>query len=271
MNKPQLIEFGLTDNSLEIYESQIKKYNEISDYIFKEKQKHNKSVVKACVIPSLFFVPITFILWGRLNNYGEGSSLFVFFMLVATIAYPIIIKKLFFIELYALTDFEKRKKKQFEKNLNCKNKDDIVDKNLEKKIHEFNSAIETYKNATDKSRPTYWKLLTHRQFEIEVANLYSLLGYSTVVTKATGDGGIDVVINKDGKKTGIQCKQHSNPVGPNDFRALIGVIASQDYDHGILVSLNGFTSAVLDEARKSRIRVELISCSDLVSLAKNIK
>ena len=55
MNKPQLIEFGLTDNSLEIYESQIKKYNEIGHYIYEEKQKHNKNVNKACVIPTIFF------------------------------------------------------------------------------------------------------------------------------------------------------------------------------------------------------------------------
>jgi HJR/Mrr/RecB family endonuclease len=271
MNKPQLIEFGLTDNSLEIYESQIKKYNEIGHYIYEEKQKHNKNVNKACVIPTIFFAVFILIFIGSSDNYENGPNVIAFFMLLATIAYPFIIKKLFFIEMFPVTDFEKQKKEQFEKSLNCKNKDAVVDKNLEKKIHEFNTAIEKYKNATDKSRPTYWKLLTHRQFEIEVANLYSLLGYSTIVTKATGDGGIDVIINKDGKKIGIQCKQHSNPVGPNDFRALIGVIASQDYDHGILVSLNGFTSAVLDEARKSRIRVELISCSDLVSLAKNIK
>jgi len=271
MNQPQLIEYGLTDENIQTYHKQLKKYNEAIDYVFAKTKEHNKFAFKVSLIPTILLGIVTFIMWWRLNNLTEGSVFVVVLMIIITIAYPIIVMKLLFIEDFALTNFEKKKRRKFEENLTCStSKYDFVDKALEEKITNYNIDLEKYKNVTDKSRTTFWKLLTHRQFEIEVANLYSLLGYSTIVTKSSGDGGIDVIIKKDEKKIGIQCKHHNKPVGPNDFRALIGVIASQDFDYGIFVSLNGFTPSVFDEARKSKVRIELISCDELVTLAKSI-
>ena len=37
------------------------------------------------------------------------------------------------------------------------------------------------------------------EFEVEVANLYLMLGYFTKVTKASGDGGVDIILNKEDK------------------------------------------------------------------------
>jgi len=234
-------------------------------------KEHNKFALKISFIPTIILVIVTLIIWWRLNNLTEGSVFIVVLMIIITISYPIIVMKILFLEDFALTSFEKEKRRKFEENLNCcTNKYNFVDKFLEEKINIFNKELEKYKNVTDKSRTTYWELLNHRQFEIEVANLYSLLGYSSFVTKSSGDGGLDVIIKKDGKRIGIQCKHHNKPVGPNDFRALIGVIASQDFDYGIFVSLNGFTPSVYDEARKSKIVIELISCDELVTLAKSI-
>jgi uncharacterized ferritin-like protein (DUF455 family) len=60
------------------------------------------------------------------------------------------------------------------------------------------------------------------------------------------------------------------PIVPNDFRALLVVIASLGFDYGIFVSHNGFTATVYEESKKSIVRIDLVSIDDLVLLSKAI-
>lgn len=70
---------------------------------------------------------------------------------------------------------------------------------------------------------SWWWSLSPYKFEQEVAKIFKLYGYKTKVTKASGDGGIDIIIKKDGNIGIVQCKHHRNPVGPEPIRALWGV------------------------------------------------
>lgn len=112
MNQPQLIQYGLTDENIQTYHMQLKKYDEAMDYVFAKTKKHNKFALKVSLIPTIIFVIVTLIIWWRLNNLTEGSAFIVVLMIIITISYPIIVMKLLFIEDFALTSFEKEKKKE---------------------------------------------------------------------------------------------------------------------------------------------------------------
>lgn len=286
MVKPKLSDFGLTDESLNKYKVHTKNYeNEIINKNLRNKVYNSKIKRNSIIAAIIVFIVYVIIIMSELDINQDETPIFsilLFFgmhifcglyfrsnkeevkiadILVEVIGLiflaPFVSIGFYFYDYYSKTETKVDRTKYI----------NIV---IEQKIQRYQQALEKYKDATDKSRHIYWEQLTHYQFEVEVANLYSMLGYSAKVTKASGDGGIDVILIKNGTKIGIQCKHHSKPVGPNDFRALIGVIASQGYDYGIFVSLNGFTTTVYEEARKSRIRVDLVSCKDLVSFSKGI-
>ncbi len=51
-------------------------------------------------------------------------------------------------------------------------------------------------------------------FETEIAALFGEKGYRTEQTRGSGDDGIDIWLEKGGKKYIVQCKAHEKPVGP---------------------------------------------------------
>lgn len=50
------------------------------------------------------------------------------------------------------------------------------------------------------------KLMSPRDFEAFCACLYRMLGYRAILTEATADGGKDVILEKNGEFTFIECK-----------------------------------------------------------------
>ena len=60
-----------------------------------------------------------------------------------------------------------------------------------------------------------------------------------------GDYGIDIIVEYE-KKYAVQCKHHSNPVGPAPLRELRGVV-EVEFDKRIFVSLNGYTKQAKSE------------------------
>jgi len=141
-----------------------------------------------------------------------------------------------------------------------------IDIQIEQKILRWIAAVKKHESAMKRTYKEYWQNLTPYQFEKEVAKLYSDFGYETRVTSAVADGGIDVIMTKDSQRIAVQCKHHAKPVGPNDVRALQGVVASQGYDYGVFVSLNGFTTSVHGEIARGRVKIELVSLSDILEM-----
>ncbi len=56
-------------------------------------------------------------------------------------------------------------------------------------------------------------LMSGTEFEEFIALLFKKIGYSSQVTKQSGDQGLDVIAIKNGSKIGIQAKCYSNTVG----------------------------------------------------------
>ena len=48
----------------------------------------------------------------------------------------------------------------------------------------------------------------------------------------------------------------------------MGVVASQDFDSGIFISLNGYTKNAISEANLSKVQISLLSLYDILELLK---
>jgi restriction system protein len=111
--------------------------------------------------------------------------------------------------------------------------------------------------------------LNPREFESLIAKLYQKLGYEVTLTKATGDGGKDVIaVNKTtGKKEKlyIECKRYKKKVGVHWARALIGTISTENITKGVLISPLGFTRGTIKLANQNS-RLELIGAKELLGL-----
>ncbi len=90
----------------------------------------------------------------------------------------------------------------------------------------------------------YWmRELKPWEFERYIAELFTRLGYKTIVTGGGYDRGVDVVAEKDDLKHYIQCKKYIiSVVGVNELRDFYGAIA----DHlaqakGYFITTNKFT------------------------------
>ena len=85
--------------------------------------------------------------------------------------------------------------------------------------------------------------LSPAEFETYIAELFNEMGYVSVVTGGSGDGGIDVEAKKDGKTHYVQCKKFITskvPVGA--VRDFYGAISDKaDGGKGYFITTNVFT------------------------------
>ncbi len=95
------------------------------------------------------------------------------------------------------------------------------------------------------------------QFEKLVALAYRRLGYS--VTRRGGanpDGGIDLVIEKDGQQSAVQCKQWKTwNVGVKAVREFLGALTDAGIQKGIFITLCGYTGDAKQLADKHGIEI----------------
>ena len=95
------------------------------------------------------------------------------------------------------------------------------------------------------------------QFEKLVALVYRKLGYT--VTRRGGanpDGGIDLVVEKDGMRSAIQCKQWKTwNVGVKAVREFLGALTDAGIQKGIFITLCGYTGDAKQLADKHGIEI----------------
>jgi len=95
------------------------------------------------------------------------------------------------------------------------------------------------------------------QFERLVASLYRKQGYS--VTRRGGanpDGGIDLIIEKNGQQSAVQCKQWKTwNVGVKAVREFLGALTDAGIQRGVFVTLCGYTGDAKQLADKHGIEI----------------
>lgn len=108
------------------------------------------------------------------------------------------------------------------------------------------------------------------QFEKIVALAYRKLGFT--VTRRGGanpDGGIDLLISKDGITWAVQCKQWKTwNVGVKAVRELLGAMTDARVDRGIFVTLCGYTGEAKLLAEKHRI--EMLNETGLAGMLESV-
>lgn len=112
--------------------------------------------------------------------------------------------------------------------------------------HKVFSFSDTRLNANLWQQRQWWWTLDGWQFEQEVARVFRLHGYKANVTKGSGDGGVDIILKKDGKTLIVQCKHYQNPLGPEAIRALWGCKDDFKAEKVIMIASSGLTQASRD-------------------------
>lgn len=97
------------------------------------------------------------------------------------------------------------------------------------------------------------------EFENVCQQLIEKMGFSVETTKASGDGGIDLIANNyqpilSGRYI-IQCKRYSGSVGEPIIRDLYGVITSERANKGILMTTGYFTKSAISFAEGKQIEL----------------
>ncbi len=95
------------------------------------------------------------------------------------------------------------------------------------------------------------------QFEKLVALVYEKRGYT--VTRRGGanpDGGIDLVVEKDGQRSAVQCKQWKTwNVGVKAVREFLGALTDAGIPKGIFITLRGYSGDAKQLAEKHDIKI----------------
>ncbi|WP_054941722.1 restriction endonuclease [Paenibacillus ihuae] len=93
------------------------------------------------------------------------------------------------------------------------------------------------------------------QFEKYLGHLFRAQGYKCEVTKAAGDYGADLIIQKDGKKIVVQAKRYSKNVGIKAVQEAQASIAHYGASEAWVVSNSDYTAAAYDLAKSNRVKL----------------
>lgn len=113
--------------------------------------------------------------------------------------------------------------------------------------------------------------ISWREFEQLVGEAFRRQGYAVHPRGGDGpDGGVDLVLTRDGERSLVQCKQwRAQRVGVNIVRELYGVMAAERAAAGIVVTAGGFTPDASEFARGRNIR--LIDGDELYRLIAGVR
>jgi len=112
------------------------------------------------------------------------------------------------------------------------------------------------------------KKMPHYSFELFTCEVYSRLGWEASPTPASGDSGIDGILKRPGVKAILQCKRYSKgPVGEPALRDLLGAVAKEKANLGILVTTSTFTTQAI-EWQKGTKKICLVDGEELLTMVK---
>lgn len=113
--------------------------------------------------------------------------------------------------------------------------------------------------------------MSWQEFELLVGEAFRRGGYSVVESGGGGaDGGVDLVLHKNGEKSLVQCKQwRAYKVGVQDIRELYGVMAAEGAAHGFVVTSGVFTQEAKDFA--SGRNIELVDGAELKQIINRVQ
>jgi restriction system protein len=99
--------------------------------------------------------------------------------------------------------------------------------------------------------------LSWKEFGLLVGEAFRQRGYSVVETGDGADGGVDLILTKNGDRFLVQCKHWKSGarVSVMVVRELLGVMTSQKAKGGFVVASGGFTKDAEEFARQNGIKL----------------
>lgn len=127
-------------------------------------------------------------------------------------------------------------------------------------------ASATASNSADELQAMSWQ-----QFELLVGEGFRRRGYAVKEAGGGGpDGGVDLVLTKDGEKLFVQCKQwKAFKVGVSTVRELYGVMAAEGAAGGFVVTSGRFTREA--EAFAGGRNIRLVDGEGLMQLLREAR
>jgi restriction system protein len=111
-----------------------------------------------------------------------------------------------------------------------------------------------------------WRMLRGIPFEDFLQEVFEDLGYHVERTKATGDQGADLILNKNGTRTAVQAKGYAESVGNGAVQQAHAGMAFYECHRCVVVTNSVFTSSAMDLVR--RINCTLIAGNHLPDLIR---
>lgn len=134
-------------------------------------------------------------------------------------------------------------------------------------IYDAMSIIEAkyIQNASDKSKHIF--SLTSREFEILIAALYKKMGYKVTLTKATRDGGKDIIaeINEYERqeKVFVECKLYKTTDLRKETVRALGYVMQDEKATRATIFTTGYAT---NEMKKMDSRIQIINLEEMILL-----
>lgn len=114
--------------------------------------------------------------------------------------------------------------------------------------------------------------LTGREYEIFTAKMYELLGYKSILTPVTNDGGKDVILNNRGEKIFVECKHtDKKSIGRPAAQKLCGAMVADNITKGLIITLDGANKnckEYCDKVKGKQVKIDSIKIISLMDLLK---
>jgi HJR/Mrr/RecB family endonuclease len=118
----------------------------------------------------------------------------------------------------------------------------------------------------EQSRLRRLQTLSWSEFELHVAAFYRRQGYRITMTPRSGDQGVDVIADGNGRRIAIRVKQYTGNVDNTPVQEVVGGLAVYGCTHGVVIANSRFTSGA--KALAAANGIELIdgeTCAKLLS------
>jgi restriction system protein len=107
------------------------------------------------------------------------------------------------------------------------------------------------------------------EFEDYVARVVRSCGVPVIMTSATGDWGVDIIVGKRPNRLAIQCKRQSRPVGTSAIQEVVAGAPMHDCTRTMVVTNHEFTPAARKLAELHGC--ELVGRTELPRLRSTIR
>ena len=131
-----------------------------------------------------------------------------------------------------------------------------------RQLNQYKQQLSYYEYWQRKQSKNHWNKMTGHAFEQAVANLFRNIGFTADVSNRGGDGGVDIILQKAGRRIAVQCKRYKSAVGPHVIRDLWGTMNYLGFNEGCIVTTTGFTKGVTTFAEDKNIF--LIDLNDIL-------